>query len=422
MAAHQQLIRKVIIAEQLDLLRILLRAIRPTNVFYESRLGVADIDDSISSLEEFSKRCPFTTKDELVADQAANPPYGTNLTFPLEQYTRIHQTSGTTGQPLRWLDTPESWQGMLKSWQTVYRAADISAADRILFAFSFGPFIGFWMAFEAAVQMGCLCFPGGGLTSATRLRLLLENEVTLLCCTPTYALRLAEVATHEGIDLTQIKLRKIIVAGEPGGSIPAVRDRIESAWPTATVFDHHGMTEVGPVTYEWEAGKNNLQVIEDAYYAEVLKPGTNEPVVSGEEGELILTTLTRTAMPLLRYRTGDLVKPKIHGDSLILEGGILGRVDDMLIVRGVNVYPTSIEKILRRFEQLAEYQVLIKTKEEMTELELRVEPMPGADITTLIPEIESAIRAALSLRVPVEIVPTDTLPRFELKAKRWIYE
>jgi len=422
MAAHQQLIRKVIIAEQLDQLRILLRAIRPTNVFYESRLGVADIDDSISSLEEFSKRCPFTTKDELVADQAANPPYGTNLTFPLEQYTRIHQTSGTTGQPLRWLDTPESWQGMLKSWQTVYRAADISAADRILFAFSFGPFIGFWMAFEAAVQMGCLCFPGGGLTSATRLRLLLENEVTLLCCTPTYALRLAEVATHEGIDLTQIKLRKIIVAGEPGGSIPAVRDRIESAWPTATVFDHHGMTEVGPVTYEWEAGKNNLQVIEDAYYAEVLKPGTNEPVVSGEEGELILTTLTRTAMPLLRYRTGDLVKPKIHGDSLILEGGILGRVDDMLIVRGVNVYPTSIEKILRRFEQLAEYQVLIKTKEEMTELELRVEPMPGADITTLIPEIESAIRAALSLRVPVEIVPTDTLPRFELKAKRWIYE
>ena len=414
--------RETACAIQLEHLRILLRAIRPTNVFYESRLSVADVDDSISSLEEFSKRCPFTTKDELAADQAANPPYGTNLTFPLEQYTRIHQTSGTTGQPLRWLDTPESWQGMLESWQTVYRAADISATDRILFAFSFGPFIGFWMAFEAAVQMRCLCFPGGGLTSATRLRLLLENEVTLLCCTPTYALRLAEVATHEGIDLTQIKLRKIIVAGEPGGSIPAVRDRIESAWPTATVFDHHGMTEVGPVTYEWEAGKNNLQVIEDAYYAEVLKPGTNEPVVSGEEGELILTTLTRTAMPLLRYRTGDLVKPKIHGDSLILEGGILGRVDDMLIVRGVNVYPTSIEKILRRFEQLAEYQVLIKTKEEMTELELRVEPMPGADITTLIPEIESAIRAALSLRVPVEIVPTDTLPRFELKAKRWIHE
>ena len=414
--------RETACAIQLEHLRILLRAIRPTNVFYESRLSGADVDDSISSLEEFSKRCPFTTKDELAADQAANPPYGTNLTFPLEQYTRIHQTSGTTGQPLRWLDTPESWQGMLKSWQTVYRAADISAADRILFAFSFGPFIGFWMAFEAAVQMGCLCFPGGGLTSATRLRLLLENEVTLLCCTPTYALRLAEVATHEGIDLTHIKLRKIIVAGEPGGSIPAVRDRIESAWPTATVFDHHGMTEVGPVTYEWEAQKNNLQVIEDAYYAEVLKPGTNEPVASGEEGELILTTLTRTAMPLLRYRTGDLVKPKIHGDSLILEGGILGRVDDMLIVRGVNVYPTSIEKILRRFEQLAEYQVLIKTKEEMTELELRVEPMPGADITTLIPEIESAIRAALSLRVPVEIVPTDTLPRFELKAKRWIQE
>ncbi len=414
--------REAIRALQLEHLRVLLHVVRPSNVFYESRLSVTGIDDSISSLEEFSKRCPFTTKDELAADQAANPPYGTNLTFPLEQYTRIHQTSGTTGQPLRWLDTPESWQGMLESWQTVYRAADVSAADRILFAFSFGPFIGFWMAFEAAVQMGCLCFPGGGLTSATRLRLLLENEVTLLCCTPTYALRLAEVATHDGIDLTQIKLRKIIVAGEPGGSIPATRDRIESAWPTATVFDHHGMTEVGPVTHEWSEVRNNLKIIEPAYYAEVVKPGTNDPVADGEKGELILTTLTRTVMPLLRYRTGDLVQPEIHGDDLILKGGILGRVDDMLIVRGVNVYPGAIEQILRPFDAIAEYQVAISTQGEMTELKLLIEPAPGTDTAQLSTEIESVTRATLSLRIPVEIVPVDTLPRFELKAKRWIHE
>jgi phenylacetate-CoA ligase len=198
---------------------------------------------------------------------------------------------------------------MLESWKTVYRAAGVSPADRALFAFSFGPFIGFWMAYEAASQMGCLCFPGGGLTSATRLRIVLENEATLLCCTPTYALRLAEVAKLEGINLSASKLKTIIVAGEPGGSIPATRERIESAWPNAKVFDHHGMTEVGPVTHEWPKKKNNLQIIDAAYLAEVIHPETHAPVAEGEEGELCLTTLTRTAMPLLRYRTGDLVRP-----------------------------------------------------------------------------------------------------------------
>jgi phenylacetate-CoA ligase len=414
--------RETIRAQQLEQLRALIRAVRPTNAFYENKLNAAGIDGSIDSLEDFTARCPFTTKDELVADQTAHAPYGTNLTFPVEQYNRIHQTSGTTGQPLRWLDTPESWQSMLESWQTVYRAAGVTPADRALFAFSFGPFIGFWMAYEAAAQMGCLCFPGGGLTSATRLRILLENEVTLLCCTPTYALRLAEVAAQEGIDLSVSKLKTIIVAGEPGGSIPATRERIESAWPNAKVFDHHGMTEVGPVTHEWPKVKNNLQIIDAAYFAEIVHPETHAPVADDEEGELILTTLTRTAMPLLRYRTGDLVRAETHGDALILRGGILGRADDMLIIRGVNIYPSAFEHILRPFEGVAEYQVIISQKTEMAELHLRIEPHPDADAATLAEQITDTIRTQLNLRVPVELVAPQTLPRFELKAKRWIKE
>ena len=422
MAAAPSTGRETIRAQQLEQLRALIRAVRPTNAFYENKLNAAGIDGSIDSLEDFTARCPFTTKDELVADQTAHAPYGTNLTFPVEQYNRIHQTSGTTGQPLRWLDTPESWQSMLESWQTVYRAAGVTPADRALFAFSFGPFIGFWMAYEAAAQMGCLCFPGGGLTSATRLRILLENEVTLLCCTPTYALRLAEVAKLEGIDLSQAKLQTIIVAGEPGGSIPATRERIESAWPNAKVFDHHGMTEVGPVTHEWPKEKNNLQIIDAAYFAEIVHPETHAPVADDEEGELILTTLTRTAMPLLRYRTGDLVRAETHGDALILRGGILGRSDDMLIIRGVNIYPSAFEHILRPFEAIAEYQVIISQKTEMAELHLRIEPHPDADAATLAEQITQTIRTQLNLRVPVELVAPQTLPRFELKAKRWIKE
>ena len=412
---------RTIAAIQLAHLRSLLGSLRPANSFYEKKLGVADIDKDIATLEDFSLRCPFTTKEELVADHQANPPYGTNLTFPVEQYTRIHQTSGTTGKPLRWLDTPDDWQWMVDSWKEIFRAAGVDEKDRVLFAFSFGPFIGFWLAFDAATQMGCLCFPGGGLTTVTRLRILMENEATVLCCTPTYALRLAEVAGQEGIDLKENKLRKIIVAGEPGGSIESTRKRLEEAWD-AQVFDHHGMTEVGPVTYQWEGKANYLKVMEEAYYAEVIKPGTNDPVTEGEEGELILTALGRTGSPLIRYRTGDLVRPQRHEDSLLLADGILGRTDDMVIVRGVNVYPSAIEHIMRSVDGVAEYQVITTTSEEMAELSLRVEPASEDLGQVLTNEIETAVRGSLGLRVPVEIAPPDSLPRFELKAKRWIKE
>lgn len=412
---------EAIAAKQLKQLKSLLRAIRPANSFYEKKLGDAGVDGGIATLEDFSLRCSFTTKDELVADQQANPPYGTNLTFPVQQYTRIHQTSGTTGKPLRWLDTANDWQWMVDSWKEIFRAAGVYEKDRILFAFSFGPFIGFWLAFDAATQIGCLCFPGGGLTTVTRLRVLMENEVTVLCCTPTYALRLAEVAGQEGIDLKQNKLRKIIVAGEPGGSIETTRKRLEDAWG-AQVFDHHGMTEVGPVTYQWVGKANYLKVMEDAYYAEVLNPVTNKPVAEGEDGELILTTLGRTGSPLIRYRTGDIVRPERHKEGLLLAGGILGRTDDMVIVRGVNVYPSAIEHIMRSVDGVAEYQVTTTTKEEMVELSLRVEPECDDVGRGLAKEIETATRGRLGLRVPVEITAPGSLPRFELKARRWIKE
>ena len=412
---------EAIAAKQLKQLKSLLRAIRPANSFYEKKLGDAGVDGGIATLEDFSLRCSFTTKGELVADQQANPPYGTNLTFPVQQYTRIHQTSGTTGKPLRWLDTANDWQWMVDSWKEIFRAAGVYEKDRILFAFSFGPFIGFWLAFDAATQIGCLCFPGGGLTTVTRLRVLMENEVTVLCCTPTYALRLAEVAGQEGIDLKQNKLRKIIVAGEPGGSIETTRKRLEDAWG-AQVFDHHGMTEVGPVTYQWVGKANYLKVMEDAYYAEVLNPVTNKPVVEGEDGELILTTLGRTGSPLIRYRTGDIVRPERHKEGLLLAGGILGRTDDMVIVRGVNVYPSAIEHIMRSVDGVAEYQVTTTTKEEMVELSLRVEPECDDVGRGLAKEIETATRGRLGLRVPVEITAPGSLPRFELKARRWIKE
>src|SRR4029077_10046377 len=154
---------------------------------------------------------------------------GQALTYPVERYCRMHQTSGTSGQPLRWLDTTQSWNWLLGCWETMFQVVGLRAGDRLFFPFSFGPFLGFWTAFDAASRLGYLCLPGGGMSSAARLRFLLDNHATVVLCTPTYALRLAEVANQQGIDLKGGSVRLLIVAGEPGGSIAATRARIESA-------------------------------------------------------------------------------------------------------------------------------------------------------------------------------------------------
>ena len=409
---------------QLAKLRELLAAVRPDNAFYEAKLDQAGIDDSVASLAAFRANCPFTTKPELAGDHAANPPYSSNLTFPLERYTRIHQTSGTSGAPLRWLDTPESWQWMIDNWCDIFSAAGVGANDRVFFAFSFGPFIGFWLAFEAGEALGALSIPGGGLSSAARLRAIFTHDANVLCCTPTYALRLAEVAKEEDIDMAKSPVRTIVVAGEPGGSIPATRKRLEEAWPGATVFDHHGMTEVGPVTYQCPAQAGVLHVLEEAYLPETIDQKTAEPVAAGGTGELVLTTLGRHGSPLIRYRTGDLVttaeSPCPCGRlNLALQGGILGRADDMVVVRGVNVYPSAIEEILRSTGGVAEYRVRISHDDALVEMSVEVEP-DGENDNGLPKRLAKAFQESLALRVPVKLVEPGALPRFELKARRWI--
>lgn len=419
--------RQVIAQRQSDLLRALLKTILPANPFYAAKYDLAGAPMKVSHLGDFYERFPFTTKAELVADQAAHPPYGTNLTYPLERYPRCHQTSGTLGTPLRWLDTSESWQWMVGNWQIVLRAAGVTSADTLFFAFSFGPFIGFWLAFESALGLGCRCIPGGGMSTAARLKAILEHRATVLCCTPTYALHLAQVAADQKMDLSTGAVKAIIVAGEPGGSVPATRSQIETAWPGARVYDHHGMTEVGPVTYECPVRPRVLHVLENAYIAEIVDPQTGAANQPGETGELVLTTLGRLGSPLLRYRTGDLVRAsrdticECGRSDLALEDGILGRTDDMVCVRGVNIYPSAVDEVVRRTSGVAEYQVQVNASGTLTELSLKVEPLPEITSTeSLIRELETALQTAFNLRVPVTAVPVGNLPRFEMKARRWL--
>jgi len=402
-------------------LRSLVAEVVATHVFYGRKLAAAGCSAGPASITDFTARFPFTTKAELVADQAEHPPYGTGLTYPLARYTRCHQTSGTSGAPLRWLDTPESWEAMKDDWCEVFHAAGVTASDPVFFAFSFGPFLGFWLAFEAAQKIGCLCFPGGGMGTALRARVLLENGCTVLCCTPTYALHLAATARAEGLDIGRGRIRRIIVAGEPGGSLPATRARLAEAWPGAEVFDHHGMTEVGPVTYEVPGRPGTLAVMTRSFFAEVVDPATGAPVGEGETGELVLTTLRRSASPLIRYRTGDLVRATLSPASdlrpptLWLTGGILGRVDDMVVVRGVNIYPSAVEQIVRGLDGIGEYRVTLDTRGAMAELAVEAETTP-----MIANELARRLHQALALRVPVGAVADGSLPRSELKARRWI--
>ncbi len=389
-------------------LRAGLAEVLKTNAFWRSRLA------AVRSWDDF-ERLPLTTKVELLADQAAQPPYGTNLTYPLDRYVRLHQTSGSSGDhPLRWLDTAESWDWWVRIWsEHVYPAAGVGPGDRIFFAFSFGPFIGFWSAFGGAQRLGALAISGGAMTSEQRVRTLLDLRATVLMSTPTYALRLAGVATGLGIALESSDIRVTLHAGEPGASIPATRSAIESAY-SAACFDHTGMTELGPTGFSCSQ-RDGIHAIESEFIFEVLD-SAGRPAL---EGELVATNLGRWGMPLVRYRTGDRVRvsrePCSCGSPFLkLVGGIEGRVDDMFTVRGVNLYPSQVEDIVRGHPEVTEFVIEHRRVREMDEVSLLVE-VAGEDPTE---RLEADLRQALGVRLGCKVVPTGTLPRSELKSKR----
>jgi phenylacetate-CoA ligase len=374
--------------------------------------GIRSVDD-LQDWDDF-RRLPPTKKSEFAEDQAERPPFGTNLTYPLERFVRVHQTSGTSGQPLRWLDTQDSWAWWIRCWGFVLGAAGITPADRVFFPFSFGLFIGFWAGFEGARALGALAIPGGGQDSATRLQWMDRLGVTALVSTPSYALHLVEVARERGIDLPKLPVRVTVHAGEPGAGIPAVRARIEEGWG-ARAFDHAGMTEMGAYGYEC-AEQSGLHVNESEFIPEVIDPATGAPA---REGELVLTNLGRAGSPAIRYRSGDRVRladqPCACGRTFMrLPGGILGRLDDMLIVRGVNVFPSAIEGIVRRFPAIDEFQIEVFRQGALDELRVLIE----AEDASLSRTVQEALRADLGIRLEVRPVPPRSLPRHELKARR----
>jgi phenylacetate-CoA ligase len=415
--------REAIAKQQLDRLRQMLEVIAAENEFYRRKFSQARLQ-SINSLDEFY-RLPFTSKSELVIDQQQYPPFGSALTFPLERYLRIHETSGTTGEPMCWLDTEESWDWWAECWKLVFEAAGVGAGDRIFFAFSFGPFIGFWAGWEGARKLGALAISGAAQSTAQRLRSIIDYGATVLVCTPTYALHMASEAKKAGIDLGKgSAIKTTIHAGEPGASISATKKLIEESWG-AKCHDHAGATEVGAFGFECQSQPGAIHVNENEFIVEFIDPVTQQRAEIGTKSELVITNLGRIGSPVIRYRTGDLVQPSLKPcvcgrPFILLEGGVLGRADDMIIVRGVNVFPSAVENVLREFPEIEEFRVEITAREALQEIRLILEP--AANVTALqdlAGRVGQRMRERIGLRPQVELAAHGALPRFELKAKRF---
>jgi len=416
--------RDVIQARQFDRIRDLLAQTWSSNVFYRAKYSAAgfqtadDLLQAARSAESF-RQLPVTTKAELLADQAAHPPYGSNLACPPIEFVRQHQTSGTTGAPLKVWETRQSWDWMTTLWLYQFHALDVTAADTIFMAFNFGRGLGLWNALDAGMQIGALVVTGGGLSSLQRVESIIANRATVLVSTPSYALRLAEAAAEHHLDLRTSAVRQIVVAGEPGASIPATRARIEDRW-NARLYDSPGATEVGH--FGISCPSHGVHAVESEFYFEIVDPTTLVPVPPGEAGEIVVTNFGRAGSPVIRYRTGDIAKGVYDacecGRTLMrFDGGIIGRSDDMFVIRGVNVFPSAIEAIVHEFAEVVEYAAEVFEERGMYGLRIRIEITPGGP-DDLAARLKDAVHRRLYLKAEVEVVPQHTLPRSEGKARR----
>jgi phenylacetate-CoA ligase len=397
----------------LERLNGLIAEVSGSNAFQRDRVdGLV-----LRSLEDLRQIRPVG-KDDLLRDQQAHPPFGRNLTYPRERYVHLHQTSGTSGSTLRVLDTQEDWDWWQACLHDVFAAAGVGPTDLVALAYSFGPYIQFWASYEGAGAVGANRIALGGMDSVQRLETIREYSATTLVCTPSYAVRLATVADQQHLNEALSSVEKIICTGEPGASLPAVRSQIEALW-RARCFDHAGLSEVGAFGYPCAAG-GGVHINEREFVTEIVAPGTEDQVGHGEVGELIVTAIGRRGFPAIRYRTGDVVEcceercPAGHDDRW-LPGGILGRTDDMVVIRGMNVFPSAIEQVLREFDELGEFRITFYSEPTaMDEVKVEVElaqPSLGR-------AIQARLRTRLGLRVRIVPLKAGILPTHAGKARR----
>jgi len=429
---HETMPRDQIEALQVRKLRTLLGWADAQVPWQSKRLRDAGVTaDQINSLEDL-RRIPVMTRDEWMQGQLESPPYGTNVAVDPGLAIRYHMTSGTTGRtPIRVLDSTKDWEWIAEMWCYGLWGFGVRPRDTLFVAFGYSTFIGFWGLHYAGEKLGCLTLAGGAMTTDQRVNQLVEMGSTVVASTPTYALRMAQEAKQLGIDLAGSSVQRLILSGEPAGSIPATKKLIQEEWG-AKAGDTAGMTELGTIMiFECSEQPGGTHIIEDHYIEEVLEPDGDRPVPYGEMGERVVTSFGRGFIPVIRYRTRDFVV-RVPGTTCpcgrtfdIYEGGIRGRVDDMKLVRGTNVYPRAVEAIVREHPEVDEFQIHLYTKEgRQDEIEVLVEiPSAEADAKGLVSRIGKELADSHEgLRFGVRQVGLGSLPRFELKAKRLLDE
>jgi phenylacetate-CoA ligase len=416
---------------QLRRLRTALGHAWKNSPFYRNRMETDGVTpDNISSLEDYFRKFSITRRTDLERDQLDNPPFGTRHTLPLDLPLRYHSTSGTTGKPpVRAFDSERDWLWGGDAWATSLYNFGIRPNDIVMVAFGYGSFIGFWGAHYGFEKIGCRVHPTGSMDSKTRIQMMLDLSVTVLCCTPSYAIRLLHVAQEEGIDLAaKSHVNMIVVAGEPGASIASTREIIEKGF-NAYLGDFMGTTETaGLMASTCSRRCGGLHINEDRFLAEVVNPITLEPAGYGQKGMMVVTPLMKEAMPLFRYATNDIVvmEPASRcpcGRTLdLFMGGILGRYDDMVKVRGVQLTPQMIEEIVRGYREVEEFFSTAENWAGLDTLLIKLEFRPETDAASaerIVRDLKQQIKKNIGLLPEVRVEPHNTLPRFELKARRF---
>lgn len=407
---------------QLDRLRALLVRVYDSVPLYRRKFDEAGFEpDSVTSLADLA-RIPFTVKDDLRSAY----PYGM-FAVPLRDIVRVHSSSGTTGQ----ITVVGYTRGDIHRWSDLmartYASAGVTADDIVQVTYGYGLFTGGLGAHYGSERLGALTIPVSGGNTKRQVQILKDFSVTALACTPSYALLIAETAVELGMDPRELPLRVGVFGAEPWSE--SMRDQIERALGIKAI-DIYGLSEVmGPGVASECVEQHGLHVFEDHFLVEIVDPATFLPVPDGEYGEVVFTTLTKEGIPVIRYRTRDISRiipgTCACGRTFRRIERVTGRTDDMLIIRGVNVFPSQIEQVLGGVQGVApHYQVILSKRGVLDYVEVHVEVAPefGFDevreLERLQSRVKSAIESALAVSIAVKLVEPKSIARSEGKAKR----
>ena len=397
--------------------------------FYRRHYKEAGLEPGDIKKFEDIRRVPRIEKGMFRDVQKNEPfPYGDMLAVPREKIAIFRQTSGTTGEPVYQADTGQDWEWWAESWCYILYAQGYRDTDRVFIPFGYNIFVAFWAMHYASEKLGCETVPGGVLDTEARILKMKELKCTAFGATPTYVLGLADRARKMNIDPAKdLYIKRITVAGEPGGSIPTTKKRMEDAWG-AKVYDHIGATEIGAWSYECTEQPGYLHVNEGLFLVEIEDVETGELITeSGKRGKMVITALDRVGKPCIRFDSKDVIqwsgKECECGRTFrMIEGGVIGRADDITKVKGVLLAPTAIEEVVRSIPELGdEYEVNVKKEGDLDEISLKIEIREGkeGEQEAILARLKDQLRVKTNLGYKISVHPLGTLPRYEVKAKRF---